>query len=129
MRFRSTYGHVVGDNVLQQVAACLKSCCSQATDLESTLAFRLGGEEFMLIAFTTDVESFYQHLEKLRKQILDAKIENRLAPLGYLSISMGACCWPHDDAVNWDALYRQVDDLLYQAKASGRNQIVIAEFQ
>lgn len=124
-----TYGHVVGDRVLQQIADCLKNCCSQATDLESTLAFRLGGEEFMLIAFTKDVESFYQHLENLRKQILDAKIENRLAPLGYLSISMGACCWPHDDAVNWDALYRQVDDLLYQAKASGRNQIVIAEFQ
>jgi diguanylate cyclase (GGDEF)-like protein len=89
------------------------------------MAFRLGGEEFMLVAFVADVDDFYQQLERLRQQILAARIENRDAPLGSLSISIGACCWPDGQPSDWDALYRQVDDLLYQAKQSGRNQLVL----
>lgn len=116
-----TYGHLVGDRVLQQVADYLRACCRQ----EGAMAFRLGGEEFMLVAFVADVNAFYQQLESLRQQILAAKIENREAPLGYLSISIGACCWPDGQPSDWDALYRQVDDLLYQAKQSGRNQLVL----
>lgn len=116
-----TYGHLVGDRVLQQVADYLKACCTE----EGALAFRLGGEEFMLIAFVVDVDGFYQQLESLRQQILAAKIENREAPLGYLSISIGACCWPDGQPSDWEALYRQVDDLLYQAKQSGRNQLML----
>lgn len=116
-----TYGHLVGDRVLQQVADYLKACCRE----EGAMAFRLGGEEFMLVAFVADVNAFYQQLESLRQQILAAKIENRDAPLGYLSISIGACCWPDGQPSDWDALYRQVDDLLYQAKQSGRNQLVL----
>ncbi|MCL4555526.1 MAG: transporter substrate-binding domain-containing protein [Gammaproteobacteria bacterium] len=116
-----TYGHLVGDRVLQQVADYLKACCTE----EGAMAFRLGGEEFMLVAFVADVDDFYQQLERLRQQILAAKIENRDAPLGYLSISIGACCWPDGQPSDWDALYRQVDDLLYQAKQSGRNQLVL----
>jgi diguanylate cyclase (GGDEF)-like protein/PAS domain S-box-containing protein len=117
-----TYGHLVGDRVLQQVADYLKSCCTE----DGAMAFRLGGEEFMVVALVENVDRFYQQLNTLRSAILSARIENRDAPLGYLSISIGACCWPDGQPSDWDSLYRQVDDLLYQAKTSGRNQVVTA---
>lgn len=116
-----TYGHLVGDRVLQQVADYLKACCTE----EGAMAFRLGGEEFMLVAFVQDVDGFYRQLDQLRMSLLDANIENKHAPLGRLSISIGACCWPDGQPNDWEALYRQVDDLLYQAKQSGRNQLVL----
>lgn len=118
-----TYGHFVGDLVLKQVADTLKSCCVS----DDTLAFRLGGEEFMLVAFVQDVDGFYRQLDRLRIAVLDANIENKNAPLGKLSISIGACCWPDGHQTDdWELLYRQVDDLLYQAKQAGRNQLMLA---
>lgn len=116
-----TYGHLVGDQVLQQVASYIKYCCFG----ESSWAFRLGGEEFMLVTFVANVEAFYQQLDGLRLMILEAQIENRAAPLGQLSISIGACCWADERPDDWEALYRQVDDLLYQAKQAGRNQVML----
>lgn len=118
-----TYGHFVGDLVLKQVADTLKACCAS----HDTLAFRLGGEEFMLVAFVQDVDGFYRQLDQLRIAVLEANIENKNAPLGKLSISIGACCWPDGQQTDdWEALYRQVDDLLYQAKQAGRNQLMLA---
>ena len=116
-----TYGHLVGDQVLKQVSALLKKCCPQG----DALAFRMGGEEFLLVMFVENPDDFYQQLEALRIEVFNAKIENRDTPLGWVSISIGACCWQMEASIgNWELLYRDVDDLLYQAKQSGRNKLV-----
>ena len=118
------YGHVTGDKVLKQVAHLLKECCHE----HQALTFRMGGEEFLVVAFFEQEARFYQQLELLRQTILNAKIENIESPLKVVSISIGACCWSDADSIeNWELLYRQVDDLLYQAKQSGRNKLVNRE--
>lgn len=118
-----TYGHLVGDQVLQQVAQQIQQV---ALNKAHFWAFRMGGEEFLILAHCHDVQYFYQAIEQLRQGIITLNIPNKAAPLGKVSISAGALCYPNDDHFHYENLYHQADVLLYQAKAQGRNCLITA---
>lgn len=109
------FGHQTGDQVLVSVARAL------AED-GSTLAFRVGGEEFVLLIQGADAR---ETAERQRERIA-SQVAADLPKLGReVTASMGLVEVSDNPAlvVALSDIYEFADQLLYQAKASGRNRI------
>ncbi|WJH41183.1 GGDEF domain-containing protein [Aliirhizobium terrae] len=106
------HGHGTGDAVLVAVAQVLQA------DLQ-VHAFRLGGEEFVLLVRGEDA-----HLRaERRRQAIPAAVANAVSGLGHpVTASMGIAGSPLDAEMGFAELYRQADTLLYEAKLAGRNR-------
>ena len=107
-----TFGHQVGDEVLVSVASALKE-----TIRESDLAGRYGGEEFLIILPSTDLEAAKVVAEKIRSAI-DQLTWNQ--PGLHITISGGVTTYQNDSTLEF---IDRADRLLYQSKHSGRNQV------
>jgi len=111
-----TYGHDVGDSVLQQLAQILKS-----TLRESDFAARYGGEEFLLLLPNTDLFEARFVAEKIRHTI-----ETTPHPVaGKITVSIGVAMATPEEQDEYIAI-KESDDNLYAAKKSGRNCIMAA---
>ncbi|MCP5235960.1 MAG: GGDEF domain-containing protein [Zoogloeaceae bacterium] len=122
-RINDRYGHVVGDQVLRQVAATLKMSC-RGTDVLG----RYGGEEFLLLLPGADEARLATVGEKLRAAIeAIPAIEFSEQPTypEILTISIGAAVL-HPGNGNLDTVIALADQALYQAKNAGRNRVVVA---
>lgn len=118
-QFNDTYGHLIGDKVLQYVSRIIMREC-RATDIVS----RFGGEEFVVILPETKKNDAYVVAEKIRKAIeLDPMFESEI---GYLQVqaSIGIAAYK-TDASETNTLLKRADDALYHAKKSGRNKSVL----
>jgi len=115
-----TYGHSMGDIVLTQTAQLLKAACRN-----EDIAARFGGEEFVLILRHCDAEDARKKSESLRMRISD------LNPEGIaISASFGIAELPLDNTTNtykFDDLFSIADQAVYEAKACGRNCVVIGK--
>lgn len=116
-----THGHPVGDAVLVGVASCLLSGARPYDEVG-----RYGGEEFILLLPDTKPDEAQMVAERLR-----ASIENTVIRTGDLALtvtaSFGVACYPSSNVETLEALIKQADDALYQAKKVGRNQVVMGE--
>jgi len=112
-----TYGHLVGDEVLKQLADLMVKA-SRRTD---TIG-RYGGEEFAFILTGTDIDGAYAYAEKIRKSIEDYSF---LTAQGNVKItaSIGITELVKDSPLSVEKLVEQADVALYRAKQSGRNRI------
>ncbi|MGJ8670265.1 MAG: sensor domain-containing diguanylate cyclase [Oceanococcus sp.] len=116
-------GHQTGDAALIQVARTLEKYVRGDRDS----AFRIGGEEFALILPGMPAEQAHNRLDLIRQALIEQRISNPTAPAEILSFSAGISSnAPGRESVSARALYRLADDALYQAKANGRNQVMIA---
>jgi two-component system, cell cycle response regulator len=113
-RVNDRFGHDAGDAVLREVANRLASAC-RAEDV----AGRWGGEEFLVIAPATDAAGVAQLGERVRAGIAREPIRARddLLPV---TVSVGTAVGSADV----EAILREADGALYEAKASGRNRVV-----
>lgn len=110
------HGHGVGDAVLRAVADALR------VDPQ-VQAFRLGGEEFVLLVRGEDAQL---RAERLR-QTIPAAVAVALPNLGRpVTASMGMTHVPATAEIGFAALYEQADRLLYDAKHAGRNRTKVA---
>lgn len=111
-RVNDKYGHLVGDQVLQFVAAYL-----QDVTRDSDLCFRYGGEEFGILArFASEAQSV-AIAERLRREIAAAD-----SPIGepiHLSIGIAMQDGNPTDAAG---LFERADKALYLSKERGRNR-------
>lgn len=116
-KINDVYGHDVGDTVLKTFATYLK----QRLRRQDLLA-RWGGEEFLLLMPQTDVQPASKLMAELRlgiKQLQIAELDMPLtATFGISAVSL------HHDAL--DMAVKAADLALYQGKAQGRDQIVLA---
>ena len=112
-KVNDTYGHDVGDKVLQELAHQMQSCVRG-----DDLACRVGGEEFLILLPDTSVEAASEVAERLRTQV-----EMVAMPVvGHITISLGVAVRSelhHSTA----AVLKLADDKLYQAKHNGRNRV------
>ncbi len=114
-----TYGHKVGDLVLQK----LSSIC-QATLRDIDIVGRVGGEEFAVLLPETGREQAMNAAERLRTAIETAQVTlNSGLPL-HFTASLGVAALTEKDA-NIDMLLNQADQALYQAKNAGRNRTCV----
>jgi diguanylate cyclase (GGDEF)-like protein len=116
-RINDTYGHAVGDRVLQTFAAVAQSCLR-----DGDILARYGGEEFVLLLPNTDVDQFSACCERLREAF--ARAEPVGVQVNSLSLSAGMTLLSNKDALD-EALLR-ADQALYRAKRDGRNRCAAA---
>ncbi|OGP49680.1 MAG: hypothetical protein A2Y79_05160 [Deltaproteobacteria bacterium RBG_13_43_22] len=121
--FNDTYGHQVGDDCLKEVARTLKETLNRPGDT----AARYGGEEFAIILPDTEPQGARRVAEALRTRVEGQKIPHKNSPVAkWVTISLGlATITPTPDQTS-DQLVKASDRALYQAKADGRNRVVIS---
>jgi len=107
------FGHLVGDEVLKHISLLVKENI-RATD---TLV-RWGGEEFIILAPETDLQSMVAFSEKLRKLIEADQPEK--APAITASFGVAQYRWGESE----DDFLNRADQALMQAKQTGRNRVV-----
>ncbi|MGH2718364.1 MAG: diguanylate cyclase [Actinomycetota bacterium] len=111
-----SYGHLVGDSVLIELARRIRS---EVRDID--VLARYGGEEFVLILPETDADGGQRAADKIRRRIGDSPFgRDRQIPV---TISVGVACFPRA-GTDQTALLRAADVALYQAKAGGKDRIV-----
>ena len=122
-KYNDTYGHQKGDDALCAVASVLKSIGQRGSDF----SFRIGGEEFAIIITDVTKEKIEEFANSINIKLYEKKIEhktNKVSP--YLSTSVGVVFYENGDVSdNMDVIIKKADDLLYQAKENGRNQILV----
>jgi diguanylate cyclase (GGDEF)-like protein len=112
-----TYGHDVGDQVLQSLARLMRN-----GSRDDDVLCRVGGEEFLILLPDVAPEIAEQVAERLRRQVEQLLIE----PVGQITISIGvAHRLQHVDEVG--AVLKAADEMLYKAKRTGRNRVMVAE--
>jgi diguanylate cyclase (GGDEF)-like protein len=112
-----TYGHLVGDVVLKDVAQLLKRNLR-----EIDLIARFGGEEFILLLVETGLEQGMVIAERLR-QLVEIHPVRAYDELLSQTISIGVAGFPRD-AQDLEALIERSDQALYAAKQAGRNRVI-----
>nr|WP_246450420.1 diguanylate cyclase [Rhizobium wenxiniae] len=111
-KINDVYGHGIGDEVLKAVAETLQAD-------PQVRAFRLGGEEFVLLVRGEDA----QLRAERRRQAITAAVAAALPELGQaVTASMGMTNSRPDEDAGFAELYKQADRLLYDAKLAGRNR-------
>jgi diguanylate cyclase (GGDEF)-like protein len=114
------YGHHVGDQVLRDVGSLLTKDMREV----DTVA-RYGGEEFVIILPETDGPGALQVAQRLRRNLEQAKFfAGSPRAIEHLTISIGVSVFGQDAQFKRD-LIEFADAALYDAKAQGRNQVVM----
>ena len=114
------HGHLGGDAVLARFSRLLKQN-SRASDQ----LFRVGGEEFLILNLTDDPEESVTLANKLRVLLArsPARYQDASIPI---TVSAGvSCCSGTSGDGSLSQLMRMADKALYEAKAGGRNRVVL----
>ena len=123
-RYNDRYGHARGDECLRAVAQTLAAQCPRPGDL----AARYGGEEFAIVLPDTDPDGARAMLRKMLQAVDALRIEHAdssCAP--HVTISLGAVSVKPGSGDELKTALRRVDELLYQAKDTGRHQAMHAD--
>ncbi|MCP5047272.1 MAG: diguanylate cyclase [bacterium] len=115
-KINDTYGHDAGDTALKVVANIISNCIRQAD-----LVARFGGEEFCVLATNMKKEKTHFFFDELRKHIGNEVIPIEGGEIS-LTVSIGVTTKLSDSLAKTINLS---DELLYQAKESGRNKVVV----
>ena len=114
------YGHQGGDEVLKTLARLLTDSV-RASDV----VCRFGGEEFLLLLPKMAPHDAMERAEQWRSAFANVAVQSNGAAI-HATLSIGVAIHPqHGDDLH--ALVRAADLALYQAKAYGRNRVIIAE--
>ena len=113
-KINDTYGHQVGDKVLKEFVNLVKKQIRK----EDIFA-RWGGEEFLLLMRNTTPQEVQHRIESIREQIDEYIFD----VVEHITCSFGIACSKEDD--DMDSLLYRADKALYEAKASGKNKVVI----
>lgn len=119
-RINDTYGHQLGDQVLETVAGILRDALR-----ETDVAGRWGGEEFLVALPGSTSEDAGQVAERLRTRIRGTPVP--LPGGDSLSVTTSIGLAVRESGESLDDLVRRVDEALYAAKAAGRDCVVSAE--
>jgi diguanylate cyclase (GGDEF)-like protein/PAS domain S-box-containing protein len=112
-----TYGHQIGDLVLQKLGAAYRETLR---DFDSV--GRVGGEEFAVVLPHTDERDALEVAERLRQSVARTEIPMEHGLPLYITLSIGVTSLRGTSA-NIDTLLGQADSALYEAKRAGRNRV------
>jgi diguanylate cyclase (GGDEF)-like protein len=116
-----TFGHEAGDTVLRTFADILKNQTRQ-----SDMCARLGGDEFLLVISHVDRESLELAVNRMREQFAALSFPfaaRNVSASASFGIAGGGC----GDTKDFAALVRKADEMLYEAKRTGRNSVRVAK--
>ncbi|QOW53488.1 MULTISPECIES: diguanylate cyclase [Acinetobacter] len=114
------YGHAAGDLALQFIAEVLLES-SKGSDY----AFRVGGEEFLLLLVDSDWNRAQMIAETIRRRVEDTPIRSAEGESFKFTVSIGAV--QYDGHPDYQRFLDAADAALYSAKNAGRNQVYLAK--
>lgn len=120
-KFNDTYGHQVGDQVIQKVAASIKETVRTGIDIPC----RYGGEEMCIILPETKSEEAFLTAERIRKNIASFGLPHSTGEL-HVTVSIGVASYPVH-ALDKPALIKASDTAMYASKSAGKNRTTEAE--
>ena len=112
-----TYGHIAGDAVLRQLAACVRGHLRR----EDIFA-RVGGEEFAVILPEIPMPEACAVAEKIRR-IVEQNVFVFDTVSIPITVSLGVATFATESEETPEALFARADGRLYQAKTAGRNRV------
>ncbi len=115
-----TYGHPVGDIILQNLAAELTSHARVGD-----IVCRHGGEEFLVILPGVSIDTAHQIAERSRISFQESHISYGGFEIR-ATLSSGIAAFPENGTGSMD-LIALADQAMYQAKSKGRNRVVISQ--
>jgi len=118
--YNDAHGHLGGDEALRNVAAAIARHCRG-----NESAYRYGGEEFVIMYGDESGAGAAIAAERLRcavEALGIPHVNNGVDDV--VTISAGIASWDPASTDDADAVLKQADDALYEAKASGRNRVV-----
>ena len=111
------YGHEAGDLVIKNVAAII-----QRAVRDLGLAFRYGGEEFLVLLSGSDEASAEACATEIYNNVRNMTLRCGLTDIGQVNVSIGIASYPQH--AQSDSLLRAADAALYRAKELGRSRII-----
>ena len=117
-----SFGHVVGDQVLVEVARRMRNCLRSYDAIG-----RYGGEEFMIVLPHSDDLQAIRLAERIRVAIASEPFRCNQVDLT-VTISQGVTTWTAPDSIPVDQLIQTADRALYGVKHSGRNAVQHVRF-
>ncbi len=118
--YNDAYGHLAGDLVLEKVAGVISENLRMGD-----MAYRYGGEEFLIILPEQTLEFARAAAERLRRRVEDlAILHEAKTPPGVVTISVGLAGLLPGERKPVEELLKEADDALYGAKEAGRNRVV-----
>jgi diguanylate cyclase (GGDEF)-like protein/PAS domain S-box-containing protein len=118
--FNDSYGHEAGDVLLQVFGAFLQNQVRQ-----EDIACRYGGEEFVLVMPEAALEVVQARAEAIRQGVPRLQVLRQGKLMESITISLGVAMFP-EHGTTAEAMLRAADDAMYQAKAAGRDRVVVA---
>ncbi len=116
-----TYGHHIGDAVLQKLSAvCLQ------TMREIDLVGRIGGEEFAILLPQTTTAQAQEIAERLRAEVAATQMPLEQGGFFSCTVSIGVTGFAPTD-VDLESAFKRADAAMYSAKKSGRNRVCVQE--
>ncbi len=118
-----TFGHLVGDQVLEALA----SRCRSSLRIFDSIG-RFGGEEFIILLPETGAKEAALIAERLRQQVENIFITT---PKGKatITVSLGVAALEKDKNLTLDQLINRADQAMYIAKDAGRNRVYVLRSQ
>lgn len=116
-KINDTYGHIVGDHLLQTFGRRLAGMLRKMD-----VACRWGGEEFVALLPETSIEGAFVVAEKIRAETETARLKHDGIELGF-TVSIGLAHFPSGEG-SIDSAIDTVDQHLYSAKKAGKNRVV-----
>jgi diguanylate cyclase (GGDEF)-like protein len=113
-----TYGHLIGDEVLRQIAATMTDNLR-----EYDVAGRFGGEEFVMLLPQTRAVDALRIAERVRAQIAQLPVRVGEGEQVSVTVSIGVAALDAGAQRELPDLLAAADAALYRAKASGRDQV------
>jgi len=114
-----SYGHQVGDEILRVVGRALL-----AATRDGDIIGRMGGDEFILVIRDEDLAGAKLIAERVRRSVVDCDLSRVLGKgvVGGVTASIGIALYGKGDSL--PSVYERADQNLFEAKRSGRNQVV-----
>ncbi|MGL5035141.1 MAG: sensor domain-containing diguanylate cyclase [Microcystaceae cyanobacterium] len=118
-KYNDHYGHQMGDDCLQKVAALLVKATKRPADLVA----RYGGEEFAIILPNTEIEGAKTIAERIQAELAQARIDHYASLVSpWVTVSLGVGSIIPTANQTLEQLIRITDKALFQAKKNGRNR-------
>ncbi|WP_354625778.1 diguanylate cyclase [Psychromonas sp. MME2] len=116
--YNDNYGHLRGDEVLQEVARIMENSAMRPEDVVG----RFGGEEFIMCLANTDKEGTIKVVERFQENLKSQNIVHEYNKnVNYITTSVGICCLTPDVDSSVEEALKIADEQLYLAKEAGRN--------
>lgn len=117
------WGHEAGDMVLQGIAQVVRRVV-RGTDIVA----RHGGEEFVVVMPEAGEEVALLRARELRMRVADMRLSYQDQAIGPVTVSVGVVI-SCDASQSGDALVREADTAMYEAKTRGRDQVVLRRLE